>query len=192
MKKVIPNEEWRDIPGYEGLYQVSSIGRVKSLPRETLTKDGWYQRVKGGLMRQQLCSNGYGFYPLSKDGKVKLSLTHRLVLEAFVGESDLEVNHKDGDKTNNCLENLEYVTRRENQLHSFRVLKREPVRSWLGKRGAEHNKSYGVRVIDTITGDVKEFGSYRIADENGFCRTTIGKYINTDKVLHHCYKFESV
>ena len=160
MKNVIPNEEWRDIPGYEGLYQVSSIGRVKSLPRETLTKDGWYQRVKGGLMRQQLCSNGYGFYPLSK--------------------------------TNNCLENLEYVTRRENQLHSFRVLKREPVRSWLGKRGAEHNKSYGVRVINTITGDVKEFGSYRIADENGFCRTTIGKYINTDKVLRHCYKFERV
>lgn len=185
-------EEWRDVPGYEGCYQINSSGVVKSLDRRCVSTKGWVQHTIGRVLKPQRCTNGYMFYPLCKDGVVKQHLIHRLVLSAFVGKSELEVNHKDGNRENNNLDNLEYVTRHENQIHAFRVLKRPPVRSWLGKSGFEHNKSFGVRVINVITGTIKEFGSYRIADKKGFRRSTIRKYIDTGKILHHRYKFERI
>ena len=100
-------------------------------------------------------------------------------METFVGNSKYEINHKDGDKTNNRLENLEYVTHSENQKHSYRVLNNIPVRPWKGKRGFLHNKSIHIKVYDTVSGILKIFGSYRLAAENGFNRTAIRKYINT-------------
>lgn len=76
-------------------------------------------------------------------------------MKTFVGNSKLEVNHKDGNKENNNINNLEYVTHSENQFHSFRVLKRNPVKAWLGKRGEKHNKSIGVIAYNTITNEKK-------------------------------------
>jgi hypothetical protein len=65
---------------------------------------------------------GYRYVSISKDGNPRKHLVHRLVMEAFVGASDLQVNHKDGDKANNSLSNLEYCTSSENMLHRSRVL----------------------------------------------------------------------
>lgn len=109
-------EEWRDIRGYEGLYQVSNLGRIKSIPRE---------RTKGGILKPLKDRTGYLSVNLYKNGKIKRCKIHRLVANNF-----LEVNHKDGNKLNNNLSNLEYVTKSRNILHRFRTLKQKPYRKY--------------------------------------------------------------
>lgn len=106
--EVIKPEEWKDIEGYEGLYKISSHGRVLSIKRE---------KTNGGIIRQSRSGSGYLQVHLSKNGVVKTFQTHRLVAAHFLGnENNLpEVNHKDEDKTNNCSWNLEYCTRKYNQ-----------------------------------------------------------------------------
>jgi len=108
-------EEWRDIPEYKGLYQVSNMGQVKSLRNNEL------------ILKPITVRKGYLSVNLYKAGKQKLSRLHRLVAVAFIPnpENKLEVNHKDGNKKNNCFTNLEWVTPSENQKHSFNTLHRK-------------------------------------------------------------------
>ena len=95
-------------------------------------------------------------------------------------------------KENNNINNLEYVTHSENQFHSFRVLKRNPVKAWLGKRGEKHNKSIGVIAYNTITNEKKRYGSMRIAEEKtSISRVTIRKYINKNKPYKNILFYES-
>jgi hypothetical protein len=101
-------EIWKDIPNYESEYQVSNLGRVKSL------KFG-----KEKVLNSNLISNGYCNVKLCKDGEKKDHTIHRLIMIAFVGESKLTVNHINGIKTDNRLENLEYCTQSENIQHAF-------------------------------------------------------------------------
>ena len=122
-------EEWRDIQGYEGLYQVSNLGRVRSLDREVYTsassKRGSFVRsAKGAVMKQgkRPKDNGaYLFVILQRHGKSKAFCTHRLVAEAFIPNPDgkSQVNHIDGNKANNAVSNLEWVTPKENTAHAF-------------------------------------------------------------------------
>ncbi len=111
-------EIWKDIRGYESLYQVSNLGRVKSIPREG---------TKGGFLKPSISKSGYLCVTLSKNNKTKRFPIHRLVANNF-----LEVNHKDGNKLNNKLNNLEFVTKSQNILHRFRVLKQKPYRKYNG------------------------------------------------------------
>lgn len=101
-------EEFKDIPGYEGLYQVSNTGKVLSLTRNKIRKPG-------------VGTTGYRFVDLYKNNISKTLLIHRLVMLTFVGPSNLDVNHKDGDKSNNNLYNLEYMTAKENNRHAFDI-----------------------------------------------------------------------
>lgn len=117
------NEEiWKPIVDYEGLYEVSNFGRVRSLDRIILRKDGRTQTHKGRMMRQapSTCCH-YLITDLCKNGKRKHVLTHILVAKAFFGDygKDLEVNHKDGNVLNNYIENLEVITHFENIKHSI-------------------------------------------------------------------------
>lgn len=109
-------EIWKDIPGYEGLYQVSNIGRVKSFY--------YYGGERERIMKPLDVGQGYLRVALYKNKKEKSHYIHALVLWAFVKErpKGLECNHLNGDKHDNRLENLEYCTRAENNLHFYRVL----------------------------------------------------------------------
>lgn len=118
-------EEWRDIQGYEGLYQVSNNGRVRSLARNS---------TKGKILCQAV-KRGYSHVCLSKDNKKKHFAVHRLVALAFIPNPSKkpEVNHIDGNRSNNNIANLEWVTRAENELHAYRTLGKAPNRPWEGK-----------------------------------------------------------
>lgn len=105
--------EWRDIPGYEGLYQVSSDGQVKRLGGSERCK-------KDRILTQHLNNAGYFHVSLSKNAKPKTRQVHNLVTLTFFGEpGDLWCNHKNGIKTDNRIENLEYVTPGENNQHAY-------------------------------------------------------------------------
>ena len=106
-------EEWRDIVGYEGIYQVSNWGRVKSLPRKIKNQYGKEER----MMTQRLDKDGYKRVGLNKDGKQIYYGVHRLVAQAFIENpyNYQQVNHKDENKANNKVDNLEWCTQEYNQ-----------------------------------------------------------------------------
>lgn len=116
-------EEWRDIPGFEGRYQVSTLGNVKSLPRRVNNHTGTLM-VKEKIIRQRHDLKGYMRVDLvDNQGKRKYLGVHRLVAMAFIPnpENKPQINHVDGRKDNNVLDNLEWVTNAENQKHAYRT-----------------------------------------------------------------------
>lgn len=118
-------EVWKDIAGYEGLYQVSNLGRVRSVDRvvSRKTAKGKLSKVprKGIILSQHFGSRGYLHVGLSKGALLKTRPTHRLVLETFTPNSDkfLVANHISGVPTDNRLSNLEWCTQSENVLHAL-------------------------------------------------------------------------
>lgn len=115
------NEIWKDVGGYEGIYKVSNLGKVKSLDRFTKYKNTDFKmRRKGVTLKPNKITKGYLQVRLHKNGKAKDYLIHRLVMNAFnpTDNSNLEVNHIDGNKENNMLTNLEWVTPKENVRHA--------------------------------------------------------------------------
>ena len=117
------NEEiWKDIEGYEGIYQISNYGRVKSLERWVKIGDN-KRIIKSGIRTIKINNSGYNIISLFKDGKEKTCLIHRLVAEAFIPnpENLPEINHKDENKTNNRVDNLEWCTHEYNTKHGTRI-----------------------------------------------------------------------
>lgn len=112
-------EIWKDIDAYNGLYQVSDTGLVRSLDRTVVGNGVDYIR-KGKLMSLTKNSFGYLKVGFTVDGKTKSISVHRIVAEAFIlnPENKKCVNHKDGDKTNNHISNLEWCTYSENSIHA--------------------------------------------------------------------------
>lgn len=116
-------ELWKDIPGYEGLYQVSDIGRVKSL--------NYARQHRENIKSLQVKPNGYVKVDLRHNGRLSSRNVHRLVAEVFIPNPNnkSDVNHIDGDKLNNCTDNLEWVTRSENMEHCKKVLNKNAGRA---------------------------------------------------------------
>jgi hypothetical protein len=120
-------EQWRPVVGYEGLYEVSNQGAVRALRRIGVYRGRWGESkmvFPARIMKIGTAPNGYQYVKLKKpNGPSKHYLCHRLVMAAFVGDPPfLQVNHKDGDKKNNRVENLEYCTAMQNIRHCIDVL----------------------------------------------------------------------
>lgn len=121
------HEVWVDVEGYEGYYQVSNLGYARSLPRITTRvrsgKEIEYWQV-GKVLRGGKAGAGYTFVVLKREGSRKRKYIHRLVAETFIPnpENKPEVNHKDGDKDNNRIDNLEWCTSSENHRHASKEL----------------------------------------------------------------------
>lgn len=119
------NEIWKDIEGYEGYYQVSNFGRVRSVEHVITLhlKNGRTKplTVRDRIISQAVLRNGYKIVTLRKALSAKTISVHRIVAKAFVPgyQEGLQVNHKDENKKNNCAWNLEWVTPRENVVYSL-------------------------------------------------------------------------
>lgn len=131
----IETETWKPVCGYEGLYEISDKGRVKSLAKEVRHPSGALIRMQPErIMKIMKNAKGYEFADLYKDGKRFHGTVHRMVLSAFCPVENMDsltVNHKDFDKSNNTLENLEWTTNYENIQHSVDA----------GKHHAKTNKN---------------------------------------------------
>ena len=146
-------EVWIDIEDCPG-YQISSYGRVKSVER--IIKRGTnFLSIRGRILKPWKRSKDYLSVGFRVDGKRKVVLVHRLVANAFIPnrESGMEINHLDGDKTNNTVENLEWVTASENVLHAYAT----------GLKKAAQSKKVKVEMFDDTTLDfssMKDCGEY--------------------------------
>ncbi len=109
-------EIWKDVVGYEGYYQASNLGRVRSLDRIIVRKNGWKQTLGGKILKQKTYPNGYKFVHLTSPQNHNEVMVHRLVACAFVPNPDAlpVVNHKDCCKSNNAASNLEWCTQQYN------------------------------------------------------------------------------
>lgn len=116
-------EIWKDVVGYEGYYMISNIGRVKTVSRLKRSKRNGVSPVKEYIRPPRVDKYGYHVITLCVDSKSKTFKIHRLVGIAFIPNPDNkpQINHKDGNKSNNHIDNLEWVTGLENQQHAQKM-----------------------------------------------------------------------
>lgn len=145
---------WKDVPGFEGRYQVSNTGVIRSLDMEIRCGHGKTRTHKGRVIASHANNRGYEMVSLYVDRKNSPKLVHRLVAEAFIPnpENKNQVNHKDENLGNNCVDNLEWVTDNENKVHSAL------------SAGGTQRPARPVVAVDMKNGASREFGGLRIAE----------------------------
>lgn len=166
------NEEiWKPIPGFSR-YEASNLGNLRSIN---------YKNSGKKVVLKPSFYDGYGQTVLLNDEpKYKNIRVHRIIALAFFGKSDLEVNHKDGIKSNNRIENLEYVSRSENQLHAYKMALQEPMR---GEKNG-NSKLTEAQVLE-IRAYAKSKGRYygrkALAEKYGISETYIKEIVNSSR-----------
>ena len=116
---ILTGEEWRPIPGSDGLYSASNLGRIRSEPTKAATSG----RQRGRVLASYLDTKGYPQFKLCLIGSHKTIKAHRCIAETFLGArpDGFQINHINGDKTDNRVVNLEYVSPSENVIHAHRM-----------------------------------------------------------------------
>lgn len=189
------NETWAPVVGYEGLYEISTLGRIRSLSRRRSgrthnSKGEFFFYTTPKLLTPKLGSAGYMQVGLSKNGKAKTCHMHRMMAEAFIQNTNnyAQVNHIDGNKANFALENLEWCTPSQNGKHAYNVLGRIPATR--GKVGKDAHSSRAV-VQKTLSGDVVAvWGSGMDAVRAGFDSGRICRCCKGESRTHKGYRWE--
>lgn len=157
-------EIWKDIKGYEGFYQVSNLGKVRSLDRIV---NG--NRLKGKILSQVQDTKGYLFLQLSKNGNSKRFSVHRLIAEAFIPriEGKNYIDHINGIRNDNRIKNLRWCTHQENDSFPLSRLHRSQAamgnKRWLGKHHTDETK----KKLSELKKGIKQPDAWtRISDEN--------------------------
>ncbi len=165
------NEEWRDIPQFEGYYQASSQGRIRSIER-MVQKSGHLQKLQGVIIKPQRGTNGYLAVSLSKNGTVRQERVHRIIARTFIPNPDKlpEVNHINEDKTDNRVNNLEWVTIRVNRLYGTRLERTVKHRNqsgtkngMYGRKGALNPRAKAIQQFTLNDSFVQEFSCIKEA-----------------------------
>lgn len=169
-------EEWRPIKGYEGFYEVSSLGRVRSLDRVVKCKNGNCQKFFGKIMKPRTNKDGYLTVALSMNNKQKSKQIHRLVAITFLPNPKKlpQVNHRDCNKQNNYVDNLEWCSCQENIQHALKT--------GVVKQGSEHhNAKLSKQQVQEIRAIYKprskEYNAYILARKYNVSRATIWRII---------------
>lgn len=172
------SEVWRDVVGYEGLYKISNKGKVYSVAR----KDTIGRKRAGLILKPKFHAEGYLRVTLYKNGTRKHKMIHRLVLEAFVENPNNypEVNHRDENKNNNCVENLEWCTGDYNLRYGTRI-----------KRMSDTN-SIPVKGVHKETGKEICLKSMLEGALYGFDPTSISRVCSGKYQTHRGYSFQKV
>ncbi|MDT9337789.1 NUMOD4 domain-containing protein [Clostridium perfringens] len=176
------SEEWRDIEGYEGLYQISSLGKVNSLNYNNSKKEKLLKPVK--------YNSGYLIVCLYKNGIMKRIPVHRLVALAFIPnfENKPYVNHKDENKSNNTLENLEWCTAKENANYGTRNERLGKNQPKVKKKNNGNSKA--VLGINLKNGLILEYPSAAEAQRNGFNRGDLSECCLGRRKTHKGFKWK--
>ncbi len=184
----LDGEEWRPVVGYEDIYEVSSYGRVKRLPYNSNGKTIGRKKVfirhyDGGILKGSVCKNGYRRVTLTKNGKNKFYHIHSIVAQAFISNPRRFpcINHKNEDKTDNRVENLEYCSYKYN--NEYNGCKERARRTRISKVGrpcrATNIKDGSVRIFPSLSDAWRALGfnKYHIYDVVRKVRKTCNGYI---------------
>lgn len=178
-------EEWKNIKGFEGVYQVSNLGRVKSLPRHVKRENDKGYFLKEKILKQNFHTGGYLKVTFSKNGKITNKFVHRLVGEAFIPNPNNlpQINHKDEDKSNNGISNLEWCDNQYNNVYGTKI-KRQKKSEYLQKL------MNPIKGTNLETGEVLIFDSVNEASKHGFVRRGIRDCLDGKNKQHHGYRWE--
>jgi len=153
-------EVWNDIEGYEGFYQVSNFGNVKSLRR--IVKQGWGYRIIPERILNKTTNKGYQYVGLYLNGSNKTYLVHRLVANSFIEnkKNKSQVNHINCDKTDNKITNLEWCTPKENMKHAKEnnLIKKVSRKGYLNNRSKKVVDLCSGKIYDTVASAALEIG----------------------------------
>lgn len=166
-------ETWKAIPGFEGLYEVSDLGRVRSLDREVTGKSGSIRKLKSKILKTGISLDGRLLVQLSKEGKTTMHSVHKLVTLTFIGDrpNGYHICHIDGDSFNNRLSNLKYDTPKENFIDYYRQGLKTP------------NSKLSINAVVEIR------KLYKIG---GYSQTTLGKMFNVSHdIIHRVVTYKS-
>ena len=175
---------WVKIKGYEDFYEISSSGEIRSKDRTLTDKIGRTRSWKGKVLNPDIAPNGYYRVSFSINRKRKQFYVHRLIAEHFIPNPDNlpQVNHIDGNKLNNSLDNLEWVTVQDNVIHAYKngLVKHVSGKEHFnyGKFGSESKRAKPVIATNIITNEKKRYGSIVETAKDGFTKSEVSRACN--------------
>lgn len=177
-------EIFKDVIGYEGIYQISNLGNIKSLSRCVVRSNNRNFITKTKINKNHICDTGYYAIRLKKLGVSKIFKVHRLIAVAFMPntENKPQINHIDGNKLNNDISNLEWCTNKENAIHAYKNKLSNPST----KIAVEFTK---VKVIDTVT-DITYNSIIEASKAVGYSRSHTSLMLNGTKTNKTTLKYK--